>query len=239
MIEEKKIRIKWLGHASFEIRSPEDTVILIDPFLSGNPQLPEKLHEVKETDVITLTHGHGDHVGDTLAIYNKLRPKVVAIFEMIQNLQRMGLASEDSVGMNIGGEVVINNIGIAMVPASHSSTYFVDDKPMPAGLACGYIFTFENGRRLYHAGDTWLFSEMELIRRLYKPEIAFLPIGGRFTMDVRAARIAAEMLSPRVIIPMHYDTFPEISALPSDLVESLADCGVEVVVPEMGKYVDL
>jgi len=234
----KKLQIRWLGHSCFEFRSPEGKVVLVDPFLSGNPVLSDSLREIKEVDIIAVTHGHADHVGDTISIYKSLRPTVVAIFELALHLQGLGLAQTDSIGLNIGGEVSVKNIGIAAVPATHSSTFAVENKIYSAGLACGFVFTFEDGRRLYHAGDTWIFPEMDFIRWLYKPEIVLLPIGGHYTMDIRAARLAVEMLSPDIVIPMHYDTFPEITASPSDLVLELARLGVKVVVPQIGVPID-
>jgi len=228
------IKLTWYGHSSFLVRSPQGSVVLIDPFLTGNPVYEEKRAEIKEADVIALTHGHADHVGDTLEIYQRLRPKVVGMYELVLILQGRGLTPEDSVGMNIGGEAKINNVSIAMVPATHSSTYSVDEMLIPAGLACGYVFTFEDGRRLYHAGDTWLMAEMEFIRRIWSPEIVLLPVGGHFTMDLRAARIALELLSPRIVVPMHYDTFPVIATPEEDIRRALSEGGAKVVIPEPG-----
>jgi L-ascorbate metabolism protein UlaG (beta-lactamase superfamily) len=233
-VEKKALQINWLGHSCFEFRSPEGKVVLVDPFLSGNPVLTESQRVVKEADIIAVTHGHADHVGDTMRIYSALRPKVIACYELVLHLQSLGLAQTDSIGLNIGGETVVKNIGIAVVPASHSSTFAIGDKLYPAGLACGFIFTFEDGRRVYHAGDTWVFPEMDFIRKLWRPEIAILPIGGHYTMDVRAARLAVEMLSPKIVIPMHYDTFPEIAASPSELSTYLAGLGAKVVIPNIG-----
>lgn len=239
MTEKQNVGIKWLGHSSFEFRSPQRTVVLVDPFLSGNPLLPEELRNIKEVDIIALTHGHGDHVGDTLDIYQRLRPKIAGMFELMLCLQESGAAASDLVGMNIGGEVMLNNIEFAMLPAVHSSTFVKDDRMIPCGLACGYMITFENGRRVYHAGDTWLFSEMEFIRRIYKPEIAILPIGGHYTMNVKAAAIAAELLSPEIVIPMHYDTFPAISTNAAELTAALEGMGIEVIIPAIGESVDV
>jgi L-ascorbate metabolism protein UlaG (beta-lactamase superfamily) len=239
MRENKSLGIKWLGHSSFEFRSPVGKVILVDPFLSGNPSLSDAMREIHEVDIIAITHGHADHVGDTMAIYESLRPKVVAPFELILLLQSKGLACSDSAGMNIGGEIIEKNIKIAMTPAMHSSTFMDGERQLPAGLACGYVFIFEDGRRLYHAGDTWLFSEMEFIRLVWKPEIVLLPIGGHYTMDVRAARLAVELLSPQIVIPMHYDTFPEISAVPYELNADLSKMGIELIVPKVGQSLEL
>ena len=235
MTDTKALKIKWLGHSCFEFRSPTGKVILVDPFLSGNPSLSKELRVINEVDIIAITHGHSDHVGDTMSIYDSLRPKVVAPFELILLLQSRGIATNDSVGMNIGGEINIKNIKISMTPAMHSSSYIDSDMILSAGLACGYVFTFEDGRRVYHAGDTWLFSEMEFIRLIWKPEIVMLPIGGHYTMDVRAVRLAVEMLSPKYVIPMHYDTFPEISAVPQALKSDLYAMGVELIVPSIGQ----
>lgn len=235
MSDGKKILVKWLGHSCFQFRSPGGKVILVDPFLSGNPALPENVKRIDEVDIIALTHGHADHVGDTIEIYERLRPKTVSIFELSLHLGSLGVTSEDSIGMNIGGTVEIDNIGITMTPASHSSSFArADGTLLPSGIACGYVFTFEDSRRIYHAGDTWLIPEFEFIRRLWKPEIVILPIGGHYTMDIRSAIIAVEMLSPRVVIPMHYDTFPEIVAMPDDFARSVEGAGVEVIIPEIG-----
>lgn len=237
MSERKEVSIKWLGHSSFEFVSPQGTVVLIDPFLSGNPLVSDELRQVKEVDIVALTHGHGDHVGDTLEIYERLRPKVVGMFELMLCLQESGVSADDVIGMNIGGEIVHKNVQFAMLPAVHSSTFMKGEQMIPAGLACGYVMTFENGKRIYHAGDTWLFSEMDFIRRIYKPDVAILPIGGFYTMNIKAARIAAELLSPQIVIPMHYDTFPAISVVPKELEDELTGMGVELMIPEIGEPV--
>ncbi len=232
------VRLRWFGHSAFEIVDG-DTTILVDPWLS-NPLSPVKPHEYSgEPDLIVVTHAHDDHVGDAIELMRRFRgAKLAAIYELALHLQsRLGEGAaggeERFIGGNIGGPMRIPGLGekVALTPAVHSS---------PVGAPTGALIFTRDGV-VYHAGDTGLFAEMSLIGELYEPLVALLPIGGHFTMDVVQAAKAVEMLKPKYVIPMHYDTFPVIKADPEEfkrLVEKRAP-STKVVVLKPGESVEL
>ena len=221
------MQVTWLGHSAFEIEDLDH--IVIDPFITGNPMAPKRWDEVK-CDIIALTHGHGDHVGDTIEIARKTNAIIVAIHEIAQFLAKAGLQVES---MNKGATIQVKNTGFSMTHAIHSSGISGEKIMIEGGEAAGYVM--HGSKVIYHAGDTALFKDMELIAELYKPEIAFLPIGDRFTMGIKEAALATKMIAPRVVIPMHYNTFPLVEQDPfafKEAVESL--CPTEVVILNPG-----
>jgi len=224
------MEITWLGHSAFEIEDIDHVVV--DPFLTGNPKAPKTWDEVS-CDIVAVTHGHGDHVGDTIEIARKNGAVVVAIHELAQYMSKLGLSVES---MNKGATIHVKNTSFTMTHAIHSSGITGEKIMIEGGEAAGYVM--KGSRSVYHAGDTCLFKDMELIGELYKPEIAFLPIGDRFTMGIREAAMAAKMIAPRIVIPMHYNTFPPIEQDPfafKEAVESL--CPTEVVLLNPGDRV--
>lgn len=187
------MRLTWLGHACFSLVGSRK--ILIDPFI------PEgSLSE--EPDIVAVTHAHADHMGITV----QLGKKTVAVNEVAKYLKTKGVPVE---AMNIGGSISVDGVRFTMTPALHSS--WLEDEGMGyyGGVAAGFVITMD-GTTVYHAGDTALFSDMQLIRDLYRPDVALLPVGGRFTMGPEEAMIAARYTGARLVIPMHYDTFPAI-----------------------------
>jgi L-ascorbate metabolism protein UlaG (beta-lactamase superfamily) len=184
-------------------------VIYIDPFLSGNPKTPPEMKTVEKADLILVTHGHGDHLGDTLAIAEKTKAKIVAIFELGRYLTKKG--AKNVTGMNKGGTYTYQGVSITMVHALHSSSVTEGDEIIYAGDPAGFIIRFENGFTLYHAGDTAVFSDMKILGDIYRPELSLLPIGSHFTMDPREATYAAKLLGSKYIIPLHYGTFPVLT----------------------------
>src|ERR1700758_3649934 len=175
------IKLTWLGHATFRIETPRGKIILVDPWIMGNPMCPENEKEIKKVDVMLCTHGHFDHIGDAVEIAKKHNPVVVGIFELCAWMEKKG--AKQLASMNKGGTQTVAGIKITMVHAVHSCGIQDDDGSIVyGGEACGYVLELPGGVKLYHAGDTMLFGDMQLIRELWAPEICLLPIGDHFTM---------------------------------------------------------
>ena len=223
------VQITWLGHATFKITTPQGKVILIDPWTQGNPACPDEYKHIDHVDLMLISHGHFDHAGDAVSIATATGTTCVAIVELATWLASKGV--KNTVGVNKGGTVEVQGVKITMTHAIHSSS--VNDS-VYVGEPCGFVIEFENGRKLYHAGDTCAFSDMQLIGELYKPDVALLPIGDYYTMDPKAAAVAVRMLGVNHVIPMHYGTFPILTGTPAALREALQTLGLgEVEMIEM------
>ncbi|MDI3483478.1 MAG: hypothetical protein PWQ74_65 [Methanobacteriaceae archaeon] len=222
------MKLRWFGHSAFEIISEEETRILIDPFISNNPTCNIPVEELK-ADLIFVTHGHADHMGDAMEIADRNKALLVGTHELSVFFSKQGLESE---GMNIGGSLKFDDIKVTMVDAKHSPDIDFTDEIIPGGSACGFIFQLEDGRRIYHAGDTGLFTDMKtVIGEIYKPNIALLPIGDRYTMGPEDAITAAKWISPQKVIPMHYNTFPVIEQDPTIFKETLEkETSIKVII---------
>lgn len=222
-----KLAITWLGHGTFLLTSPRGRRILIDPWLEGNPACPKDKKKVDRLDVILVTHGHFDHVGDLVPVARSTGAPVVATFELCSWLEQKGL--QNVVPMNKGGAVEVAGVMVAMVRADHTSAAVEDGRIVYLGEPVGYVIRFEDGLTVYFAGDTALFGDMQLIRELYAPTIAFLPIGDRFTMGPEAAARACDLLGVRQVVPMHFGTFPQLTGTPARLRELIDPRGVSVL----------
>jgi L-ascorbate metabolism protein UlaG (beta-lactamase superfamily) len=229
----QKLGITWLGHATFVLRSPGGKRIILDPWVSTNPSTPESARKVGEIDLMLVTHGHGDPTGDAVPIARATGAQVVAPFELSVWLQQKGL--KNVVGMNPGGTLQTHGLSITMVPAVHSSSVEEDGRNVYMGLATGYVLRFEDGFTAYFAGDTSVFGDMRLIREMYSPSLAFLPIGDLFTMGPEQAALACDLLGVTQVVPMHYGTFPALTGTPARLRELVSGKGVEVIALEPGQ----
>src|SRR5262245_17285388 len=217
----------WLGHATFLVVTPGNRRILFDPWLTGNPSAPESAaKKVGAVDLILVTHGHSDHTTDVVSIGRETGAQVVAPFELSLYFVKKGL--HNVTGMNPGGTLRALGLSITMVQACHSSSVEDDRTPIYAGVATGYVVTFEDKTTVYYAGDTAVFGDMRLIAELYRPQIAFLPIGDLYTMGPEQAAKACELLAVKQVVPMHYGTFPALTGTPARLRE-LVPQGVEVL----------
>jgi L-ascorbate metabolism protein UlaG (beta-lactamase superfamily) len=217
----------WLGHGTFLFRSPRGKRLLIDPWITTNPACPESSKRVGELDLMLLTHGHADHTADAVPVARATGARVIAPYELAAWLQRKGL--QRVTAMNHGGTLEVSGIAITMVPAIHSSSVEEDGHHLYVGAPCGYVIRFEDATTIYFAGDTALFGDMRLIAELYRPTIAFLPIGGTYTMGPEEASKACELLRVRQVVPMHYGTFPELTGTPARLRELVASSGVQLL----------
>ncbi len=229
--------LTWLGHAAFRIDSPGGKRVYIDPFLHGNPKCPESELEPERVDLILLTHGHDDHVGDTLALAKAFSCPVIGHTELRGWLSTKGLSEDAGEAPNKGGTVDVNGITVTLTDASHSSSAFENGTFVYLGEPCGLVVGLENGFKLYFAGDTCVFGDMALIARLYEPDLVVLPIGGHFTMDPRAAAVALELLGAKRCVPSHYGTFPLLTGTPEKLRELAPDVTIEA--PEPGGSIEL
>ena len=221
----QNLAITWLGHSSFRLRTPGGKEVLVDPWYSGNPAFPKNARPTA-ADVILISHGHSDHITDAAAMAKETGATVVGIFEITAWLGTKGVKNIEP--MNKGGRITVKGLKVTMTDARHSSS-FDDNGVVYLGEAAGFVVTLENGQTIYFAGDTSLFGDMKMIGDLYKPDIAFLPIGDRFTMGPDTAAIAAQWLGVKQVVPMHHGTFPLLTGTPEQLEAHLAGKGIDVL----------
>jgi L-ascorbate metabolism protein UlaG (beta-lactamase superfamily) len=221
-----QVRFTWLGHGTWKVRTANGKDMLIDPFLTGNPSTPEHLKTVDSVDIMLLTHGHGDHVADAAPIAKATGCKVLGPYEVGNWLGAQdGVDGGKVIAFGKGGTVELDGITFTMVHAEHFSS--LPDGSY-GGEPVGYVITFENGFKVYFSGDTDVFGDMALIRELEEPEVAFLSIGDFYTMGVRRAAKAVELLGVKTVVPMHFGTFPALHGRPAQLDE-LVGPGVTVL----------
>ncbi|MHB8755563.1 MAG: metal-dependent hydrolase [Candidatus Acidiferrales bacterium] len=227
MLNTRGNKLTWLGHATFTITTPSGKVILIDPWVDGNPACPKAAKKLKRVDTMLITHGHGDHIGDALKIAKKFKPHVISIYET--NLWLASKGVKNTAGIDKGGTIKSGEIEVTMVHAVHSNGIQDGKKIVYGGEPCGYIVRLPGGLKIYHAGDTSVFGDMKLIAELYEPELALLPIGDYYTMGPREAAMAIRLLNVKHVVPMHYGTFPVLTGTPHELRKLTQDIsGLEI-----------
>ena len=218
------MKATWLGHSALKIEGSR--TILIDPFLENNPAASVHPADFTKLDIVIVTHDHSDHIGDSFAICKRTNAVLVSIYEITSEAGKQGLNVEP---MNIGGTIEVKGVFISLVPALHSAGL--------GGTAAGVVLELD-GKRIYHAGDTGLTMEMKLIGEMYKPDIAFLPIDGRFNMTPRLAAKAVELLAVPRVVPIHYDTFDLIKSSPQLFKELVGDLS-DVIVIKPGETIEI
>jgi L-ascorbate metabolism protein UlaG (beta-lactamase superfamily) len=238
----------WFGHSCVELRTPGGKVVLIDPWF-GNPTSPQSADSVAECDVMLVSHGHFDHLGsgprdvsnaDSLAIARRTKPTWVCVHELSLWLEtQLDGAGVEVVGMNKGGTVAVAGLKVSMIRADHSAGDWstAGEGPLHLGEPVGFVIELEDGHKVVYTGDTDVFGDMDLIRELYKPEVAIMPIGGHYTMGPAGSARAAKLLGVSTVIPVHYGTFPILAGTPDELRAELRRVGagnVHVLAPERG-----
>ncbi|MDP9146934.1 MAG: metal-dependent hydrolase [Acidobacteriota bacterium] len=228
MLDTKGNKITFFGHSTFSLTTKNGEVALLDSWVMTNPKCPDNLKKMPKLDAIFLTHAHSDHFGDLLDLAKKHKPQIVAIFETAKWIGEQGF-KDQARPMGKGGTQKIGEFEITLTHAFHSNSIDEKGKLIYGGEPGGYIVRMPGGFTVYHAGDTAVFGDMKLIGELYKPDLAFLPIGDLFTMGPREAAYAIRLLGVKQVIPMHYGTFPALTGSPEALRAECKDIpGLEI-----------
>ncbi len=227
--------VTWLGHATVLVETAAGTTILIDPFIEQNPKFPKGFVLPSKLDLILATHGHFDHIADVVPVAKKTGAAVVAMYELAGYFGSKGV--ENTIGMGYGGSYTFKDVTLTMTEARHSSGIQDGETFLYGAEPAGFVLTIAGGPVLYHAGDTNVFSDMQLIRDLYAPKFGMLPIGGHFTMDPRGAALATKFLGLDVVLPLHWGTMPQLTGTPEELEKHVGNIGVQVLKPQPGTVV--
>lgn len=228
-----KTQFTWLGHGTFKIITPGGKCMLVDPWVAGNPACPDGEKKLANLDYMLITHGHFDHISDAVELARTLSPTVVAVYETGHWLESKQVKNLSP--MNKGGTQALGDLRITMVHADHSCGILDQGKIVYGGEAAGYVIQMEDGYKLYFAGDTNVFGDMQIIGDLYQPDLAFLPIGDLYTMGPREAAYACQLLGVKKVIPMHFGTFPALTGTPAELSDLTRSQDVEVIALSPGE----
>lgn len=230
--------ITWFGHSTIQLTLRDERVVIIDPWFRDNPSCPATHKKPPRCDFLAITHGHSDHSGDAGMLIERFNPHVIATYELC-NLIGMKHPKAKLEHMNMGGTVELDGVSFSLTRAYHSSSLESETGPMYAGMPCGVVIRADGLSTYYQAGDTDVFSDMKLIAEIFAPKVVALPIGDRFTMGPLGASLAARMLQPSNILPIHYGTFPMLTGTPEAFREALpADLKPRLVVPKVASPVE-
>ena len=227
--------ITWLGHSTFRFVLADGRVLFVDPWLAENPACPTTLKTVPRCDIVLVTHGHFDHMGEVPALVKQHNPIVVGNYDLCTVLQRM-IGGGRFEMMNTGGTISVDGVEITLTQAFHSSAVDTPQGLVYAGMPNGFVFQAPGLASVYHAGDTSVFGDMKLLAEFLAPKICILPIGDRFTMGAAGAAYAAKLLQPTTIIPCHYKTFPILAPNANAFREALSpDLRSKLLAAEVGQ----
>jgi L-ascorbate metabolism protein UlaG (beta-lactamase superfamily) len=236
----RSVEIEFLGHASFKFTAPGGEVIYFDPWITDNPVCKTTLDDITAADVVCVSHGHVDHLGEAIEIVQKTGATLIGSPEVAGYATTHGIGFEtDSCPLNIGGSARLGSVRYTMVQAHHSTgmhgVAYRDGSAYaePDGSVCGYVLDFDGGPIIYNTTDTGVFGDMALISQMYAPDLAIMPVGGKYTMGVKEAAVAASLIRPRAVIPCHYDTFPNQAADIGELRRRIDDLTPRTEVLEM------
>lgn len=230
-MDTKGTQITWLGHGTFKFVTSEGKTVVVDPWVMNNPACPDGEKD-PNPDLMLITHGHFDHIGDAVEIGKKAEPQTFAIYETAMWLGSKGVPNVN--GFNKGGTAQSEGVTFTMVHAVHSCGISDGDQILYGGEAAGYVIEFPGGLKVYYAGDTTVFSDMKIIGELYSPDVSILPIGDFYTMGPREAAYATKLLGAKTVIPMHFGTFPVLTGTPDEL-QKLVGKGTDVVALKPGE----
>jgi L-ascorbate metabolism protein UlaG (beta-lactamase superfamily) len=233
----KSHTLTWLGHSTVLIEDKNGRKIVVDPWLNGNPSCPKEYQTLSSADLILLTHAHFDHIGDAIPLAKLTGADVIGIFELCSWLEKKGVGHTHP--MNKGGSQKVRDVRVTMVHADHSCGISDGDQILYGGEAAGYVVELSDGFRLYHAGDTNVFSDMKLIADLYRPELVCLPIGDLYTMGPREAALALSFLGAKKVLPIHHGTFPALTGTPEEFYRLIEGTGTGMISVKPGETFSL